>query len=387
MLAARGDSALAELLYSEGTNGINDTLLQRYAGGFDKAVTAVYSSGRKNAALEREFRINASRFGTYKAYDLSQKLEALRSLGKDEYTKQAEALIARYNGFQRVEYDTLVARTRTAKQLERFAEEKDLYPNLEWIHTRSARPRETHLAYVGLILPQDHPFFNDNLPGNEWECKCDLRATDAPITSTPNVTVKPATGLEGNPLNTGELVTDNHPYFSRNTDAPEWVESKALLQTPDEVGYTTVNTASGSYREHILTGQAAEAAVNREIAQLLTANGYKDISLLPQIYAGEKRLRKRYYGASFVDKHPTACPDAAIGSVMVEFKTTRFKLMSKRVKEAAAKSDIAVLRVNQPLDKAYVERFIKGQWELQDRGNLKEILLINMGELYRFKRP
>jgi hypothetical protein len=45
------------------------------------------------------------------------------------------------------------------KEMNRFQETKRLFPNIEWLRTRSATPREVHLAYVGRVWPMDDPFF------------------------------------------------------------------------------------------------------------------------------------------------------------------------------------------------------------------------------------
>lgn len=389
LLATKADKEIVQSIYATGVVSINDKLLQRYAGGFDRAVTSVFNAGRQYTELERELRINASRFGTYKAYDLEKKLEKLRASGvsEKEFKKQAELIVGAYNGYQRTEYNTLVSRARSAKQLKQFASEKALYPNIEWLLTTSAHPRELHRTYVGLVLPQGDPFWNNNQPGNEWGCKCNWRTTDKPVTNKPSQTLPPAIGLEGNPAATGELVTDNHPYFKRNKNAPKWVENKAILSTPDAVAYTVKETNNGSYLEHLLASDAAEVLENEKIARILLAFGYKDIKLLPQIHKNEVAMRVRYYGNSFNNAHPSVCPDAMIGSTPVEFKHTNFGNMSKRIKEASKKSNIAILRVEQPLKQDYLDRFIKGQWNLNDRENLKEIVIINAGTMHQFKRP
>ncbi|MDR0661344.1 MAG: hypothetical protein LBG19_11275 [Prevotellaceae bacterium] len=387
-VALKGDKELIEEIFTDGTDGVNDKLLRRYAGGYEKAVNNVFGSGKQLPELERRLQLNAGRFGTYKAYDLGKRLDALRSLPREEYQEKAKALLATYNGYQKTEYDTLTSRCRTAKQWERFKEEADLYPNIEWIRTRSATPREVHLAYVGIILPRNDPFWSENQPGNEWGCKCDWKTTDAPATASPAVSIKPAPGLEGNPGETGELVTERHPYYRRNTDAPKWVEDKAVLRCPDRVVYSErATTAGNAYKEHLLVVGTREVARNRLIAALLADNGYRDIALLPRINEVEKAQRIRYFGAKYTTKHPTANPDAVIDGINVEFKVTNFRNMSRQIKRAATQADIAVLKVEQSLTDNYIQRFVKGQWAHADRQNLSEIIIINNGRLHRFKRP
>jgi SPP1 gp7 family putative phage head morphogenesis protein len=389
-LALKGDNELITELYDNGTGGVNDHLLQRYAGGFDKAVTSVFGAGRQYPELENELRINAGRFGTYKTYDLSRQLDAARQSGmsKDEFEKFAKSRIGVYNAHQRTEYNTMVARSRTAKQWERFGEEKFLYPNIEWLATSSASPRPEHMAFVGLILPQDDPFWQRNQPGNEYNCKCDWRTTDKPAaTGTVPDDIPPAKGLDGNPAETGELVTGQHPYFTRNAAAPGWIEDKALLQLPAAAGFVEKTTGSGkTYQEHRLVDKANETVKNRKIVALLLNNGYKDIKLLPIINKNEKLLRERYYGKNFMSS--TLCPDASIKGTIVEFKESNRANISRNIGMAALKSNIVVIKIKSGsmVSDTHIENIVNRQWNMENRKNLTEIIAINDGRLLSFKK-
>jgi SPP1 gp7 family putative phage head morphogenesis protein len=390
-LAFKGDEQLIDDLYNNGTGGIDDRLLQRYAGGFDKAVVNVFGAGRKYPELEQQLRINAGRFGTYKTHDLCRQLDAARQSGmaKDEFQKFAQARLGVYNAHQRTEYNTLTARSRTAKQWERFAEEKFLYPNIEWLQTGSANPRPEHLAFVGLILPQDDPFWGRNQPGNEYNCKCDWRTTDKPASGgrTPD-DIPSAKGLEGNPAETGELVTARHPYFARNAHAPGWIEDKALLQLPNDVAFVERTTPTGkAYREHLLVDKTNEAAGNREVAALLLDNGYKNVRLLPKIHAKEVTLRERYFGKEYVKLHPTSNPDAAIDGKFVEFKKTNVKQITHNIGKAAKQTESTVLiHITEPVQEHYLSKKIEKQWTLPDRQNINKIIVFSDGKIQTFTR-
>jgi hypothetical protein len=394
-VALKGDRELLLTLHASQPSGVNDALQQRYAGGFDKAVTAVFGAGKPNPELERQLRISAARFGTFKAYDLGKKLDALagKGLNEDAFVKKATALLNLYNGFQKTEYSTLVNRARTAKQWQQFADERDLYPNIEWLRTASSSPRPEHAALTGLVLPQNDPFWDSNQPGNEYNCKCNWRTTDKPTTAKPANVKPPAQGLEGNPAATGEMVTERHPYFARNADAPRWVSQKALLWAPDEVGFSEVSTKWGAYKEHLLLGEAKSAtgraitAKNREMTTLLLQNGYKNIALLPEIDKGEPLLRERYYGKGFNKLSPTKCPDAKMGDTLLEYKECNRRNLSRHILDAASKSTVAVVKVLEPMAEGSLQQFVENQWKMSDRENLKELLLHVNGELRKFKRP
>lgn len=147
----------------------------------------------------------------------------------------AKAVINTFNRYQAAEYNTATARARTAKQWTDFNADpiaNELYPNLRWIRTRSANPRELHLRFAGLVLPKNDPFWLQNQPGNLWNCKCDWEETDDP-TNTNDLTPDEldgyrsdgggihASGLDGNPAETGEIFSDQCTYFKQvsNTKA------------------------------------------------------------------------------------------------------------------------------------------------------------------------
>ena len=127
------------------------------------------------------------------------------------------------------EYNTATARARTAKQWNDFNADpiaNELYPNLRWLPSRSANPREEHQAFYWLVLPKTDDFWKQNQPGNLWNCKCDWEETDAPI-DTKELKADDlakarkegggihANGLEGNPAVTGEIFTQGCTYFKQ----------------------------------------------------------------------------------------------------------------------------------------------------------------------------
>ena len=111
-----------------------------------------------------------------------------------------------------------VSRCRTAKQLEEFSapDNMRLFPNLRWLPSRSATPREQHMLFYNRVWAKDDPFWAQNTPGNLWNCKCDWEETADPTTDgNPTAPVR-HDGLEGNPAQTGEVFTDNCAYVKHS---------------------------------------------------------------------------------------------------------------------------------------------------------------------------
>lgn len=147
---------------------------------------------------------NLSRFAAYKAYHATQEL---KDISPKDIEKRGRLVLNKYNRWKATEYNTAVARARTAKQYHGFTSDpvsNELYPNIKWLPSRSATPREAHRV-----------FWNSNTPGSLWNCKCDWEETDEPVTNgnpTGNMSAK---GLEGNPAKDGVVFTDECPYVKK----------------------------------------------------------------------------------------------------------------------------------------------------------------------------
>lgn len=68
-----------------------------------------------------------------------------------------------------------VRAARAAGQWQRIQRTKAGLPYLLYVRTTSAEPRQEHLAWVGIILPVDDPFWSTHFPPNGWHCKCSVR--------------------------------------------------------------------------------------------------------------------------------------------------------------------------------------------------------------------
>lgn len=170
--------------------------------------------GDKYFDLQLQFNANVSRFAAFKAYHATQQLR--EQLKQKDGATRAKAVLNTFNRYQAVEYNTCVNRCRTAKQWIDFTsdpERNKLFPNLKWIPSRSADPREEHIVFYGLVLPKTDPFWLENQPGSLWNCKCDWEETDEPAAPSAPESVRPARGLEGNPAVTGEVFTEKAAYF------------------------------------------------------------------------------------------------------------------------------------------------------------------------------
>lgn len=209
-----GDSIVNQIIDNPDVN-INQQLFQYYSDNLRKGIDTVFFNG--NSELADQLRANVTRFAAYKAYHATSQIRS--AYLEDNDIETAKTVLHKFNRYQAAEYNTAVARARTAKQWQSFNSDrrKKLFPNIEWIRTRSADPRERHLQFVGLVLPKDHTFWILNQPGNLWNCKCDWHETNKPehipyLLDVENTLIAD-NGLLGNPGITGEVFDDRSSYL------------------------------------------------------------------------------------------------------------------------------------------------------------------------------
>ncbi len=273
---------------------INPDLYEAYSGNLRKAVADVLQSGDygdRYFDMQMQFEANVSRFAAYKAWHATRELSELEP---DELDTVGRAKLNKYNRWQATEYNTAMARTRTAKQFTDFTSDPKanlLYPNLKWLPSRSANPREEHRVFWNRVWAKDDPFWNENSPGSLWNCKCDWRETDEPVTDgNPDGHISHR-GLEGNPAKTGEVFTDECPYV-RNADGYATVNkfSEEMLL---ELAKTTDKTATV-----LINGEQKDVKINK-IGLKETASkrfGNPDYWLKNEIASNiEKYLQKATY--------------------------------------------------------------------------------------------
>jgi len=73
-------------------------------------------------------------------------------------------------------FDTNMRVARAVGQWDRIQRTKRNRPYLLYVHGTSERPRPQHLAWHGLLLPVDDPFWSYAFPPNGYGCKCSVRS-------------------------------------------------------------------------------------------------------------------------------------------------------------------------------------------------------------------
>lgn len=214
----------------EGKAGnIHPDVYQAYSDNLRKAVGGVFPQGNPGDPyfdLEAQLQANVTRFAAYKAWHLTEQLKKQREKwdNDDDFQKVAKSVLNTFNRYQAAEYNTATARARTAKQWTDFNADpiaNELYPNLRWLPSRSASPREEHIVFYNRVWAKTDPFWSVNQPGNLWNCKCDWEETDDPVTDDNPTDAHHARGLEGNPAETGEIFGENCTYIHNSPRTTE----------------------------------------------------------------------------------------------------------------------------------------------------------------------
>lgn len=173
--------------------------------------------GKKNEEFINEFRHNTAVFAAFKNHQQTREIVALlhdengnlRSFSK--FKKLALQVSKDYNvNWLQTEYNTAVRSARMAVNYHKWLETEHLYPNLEYMESVASHKRDSHLDYVGTVLPIRHQWWNTHMPPSDWNCACSVRPTDKDATPGDEF-VSPV--FQNNPGKTAEFVNlKEHPY-------------------------------------------------------------------------------------------------------------------------------------------------------------------------------
>ncbi len=191
------------------------------ANGIDIACDG---DGRIDGGFRQELQSNIEVFSAFKAHRMGRDM-ASQLLDKDgnvkpfrQFKKDTEGIVSHHvKAWLRTEYDTAIRRAHRAAEMRQFIEEADVFPNIEWLPSTAVNPREAHKPFYHHVWPIGDPFWNEHRPGDEWGCQCGWQSTDDPVTDNAGLdgpdSAPVSPGLGGDPARTGQVFSDDHPYF------------------------------------------------------------------------------------------------------------------------------------------------------------------------------
>ena len=148
-----------------------------------------------------------------------------------QFRKDVEPIASHHiDNWLRTEYNTAVIRAHQAANWQQFEADRDIMPNLRWVPSTSANPSADHMIFWNTVRPVDDEFWSQHRPGDRWNCKCDLEATDEKVTVAPDGTPKdePSPGLKNNPGKDARLFSDDGPFFPQSCASCPFGSSASL---------------------------------------------------------------------------------------------------------------------------------------------------------------
>jgi len=189
--------------------------------------------GDKDYAVTNKLIKNIDTFSAYKSQNFSRLL-------KDATDDQRNHIMAMYSRQLKVESTMASRSVKAVSDWEKHIDTEELYPNLEYMRSRSVERRSEHLELVGTVRAINDPWWSTNYPPNGWSCKCWVRSTDKSITAGTPSSVKPIKGISGNAGKSQTIFKDDHPFIANN----------------EKIGHTVVKNNLESFKQTIPYGKA-----------------------------------------------------------------------------------------------------------------------------------
>ena len=233
------ESDIEENLFEETRRIFSDAVANGYANAAEEDVPL------PDDAFRDAFLHSAEVFSAFRVHNMQRDIAA-QMIDEDGHLKPFSRFVKdvspyiehRNRAWLQTEYNTAILRAQNAAEWKQFQEEKDVYPNLEWIRSTSPNPGADHMVFWGTVLPVDDPFWDAHKPGDRWNCKCELRQTDRKTTPVPESDGKSdaARGLESHPAKDAEVFSDNHPYYPSSCSTCPFAGNKLLALVHDLAG-------------------------------------------------------------------------------------------------------------------------------------------------------
>ena len=194
-----------------------------------RGISEAYDENAITDAFLEQVRHNNEVFSAFRTHrmqnDIARQLldDKGRLKSYEQFRRDVAPLTGKYcDQWLNTEYNTAVIRAHRAADWKHFETEIDVYPNLRWAQTTSAVPDKVHQFFWSqkLTLPVNDPFWQRHHPGERWGCKCTCEQTDKPVNDLGGLAAKyedtASKGLHGNPAQTGQLFSEDHPYYPKN---------------------------------------------------------------------------------------------------------------------------------------------------------------------------
>lgn len=352
--------------------------------------------GTPDRKFLQELEHNAAVFSAFKTHRQQRELHAMlfdkngNKKSFDRFRRDTQKILKNYNvNWLQTEYETAVTRARFARDYREYARNKDLYPNLEWLPSTSANPREAHKPFYHTIHKIGDDFFNSHYPGSLWRCQCSVKSTNAPVTSIheESVTIPAQVGLDENPGISAKVFTDSHPFMKANKQTEnlvhtfvnsyeegiEFTRHKEFKNGGRVLIHDEVDKKKSDYKD--LLTIAIEAAKQGE-----------SVKLLPSVHVKSPQY-ERYFGHLIGTQYEGKCPDMLWGEdryyeyegYIGEWRKNKVRRM---ISHGIKQSDKIIIKNNNGASDRFIRKSIMQRIETSK--SIAELWLYEKGKIRKF---
>lgn len=149
-------------------------------------------------------------------------------------------------------YDTNLRTSFAAGRLQQMRDLKEAMPYWRYRHNDSVQyPRPEHVAWDGLVLRSDDPFWSTHYPPNGWGCKCyvepltddEVKALDGPDEAPPVDMQEEVVGTQGPSPRRVETPRGIDPGFGYQP-GDSWMQTMAARQIETDMLLPSVSAAA-----------------------------------------------------------------------------------------------------------------------------------------------
>ena len=345
-----------------------------------KALTDVFEVKyeHKNYALVNKLERNIGLFSAYRSANVMLYI-------KGRTKEEQNAVLAVYERHLKVESSLVTRTARSAKQYLTYQENSDLYPNLEYLPSRSVDKRKEHQELYGIIKPVNDPFWNSYLPPNGWNCKCRVRQTDAKETKAKIPNIKLPNGITGNAVVDEKIFTNSHNSFNPFKDNS--VNNKFQKRVKKEfekyklkIPYKTKPDYKSKNGSKIYVHPYAD------LSDL--DNNYKNAKILADnVNNLDIKIRPHINEMTGIGKNKLSNPEYLINGLyadLKELKTTNIENRFRSAKNQGCK--IVVFKIKTSTHLKTVVNKITGQIKFRKRNPFAKIYIIQNNKVFIYKQ-
>lgn len=230
-----------------------ESLVQEVYKIFGKTTEAQQAINR--AYLVTQLKTNLAYFSGAKTYtevnDITKFLfdKDGNKLPFKDFRKVAGAIDDKYNKqWLRTEQNTAFGQSQSADSWKQYEDQKDIFPLLKYQTALDERVRQSHRAWDNLIFPVNHPFWDDHMPLNGYNCRCRvIQLRDGKESDYSKVEKNEDKVFANNVGKTGQIFTKRHPYYKIKKQDEILSHNNYGFGLPDESNIPKQLRSGGAY--------------------------------------------------------------------------------------------------------------------------------------------